>query len=273
MIEIVEPGPYTTIQDGGRVGYASLGVPRSGAFDLAAYRLANRLVGNDPGAAALEITLGGLVLHALDAVTVALTGAACPGLDVGAPTTLRAGDTVRLGRPELGLRSYLAVRGGIAVPAQLRSRSTDTLSGLGPAPLRAGDYLPIGRSSGKVADGTAPAAGPASQLRVRMGPRDDWFARPAALLDAAWTVRPDSNRIGVRLDGPALARSRDDELPSEPTLPGAVQVPHDGQPIVLGPDAPVTGGYPVIAVLHRDDLSVAAQLRPGDSVRFVVRTL
>jgi len=95
---------------------------------------------------------------------------------------------------------------------------------------------------------------------------------PAALLDAGWTVRADSNRIGVRLDGPALARSRDDELPSEPTLPGAVQVPHDGQPIVLGPDAPVTGGYPVIAVVHRDDLSVAAQLRPGDTVRFVART-
>jgi allophanate hydrolase subunit 2 len=105
-----------------------------------------------------------------------------------------------------------------------------------------------------------------------MGPRDDWFAQPHALLDATWTVRADSNRIGVRLDGPALKRSRDDELPSEPTLPGAVQVPHDGRPIVLGPDAPVTGGYPVIAVVHRDDLAVVAQLRPGDTVRFSART-
>jgi biotin-dependent carboxylase-like uncharacterized protein len=269
VIEIVEPGPFTTIQDGGRIGYASLGVPRSGAFDVASWQLANRLVGNDADAAALEIVLGGVVLRAVDAVTIAMTGAPCAGLDWGTATTLRAGDTVRLARPATGLRTYLAVRGGIDVPTQLGSRSTDTLSGLGPAPVQRGAILPVGRASADVAGAPATASTPAAPvLRARVGPRDDWFTEPDHLFASEWTVRADSDRIGVRLDGPPLRRSRPDELPSEPTLPGAVQVPHDGRPIVLGPDAPVTGGYPVLAVVHRDDLRVAAQLRPGDTVRF-----
>jgi biotin-dependent carboxylase-like uncharacterized protein len=274
VIEIVDPGPLTTVQDLGRSGWAALGVPRSGAFDRAAARLANRLVGNDVAAALLEITFGGLVLRAGTAVTVALTGAVCPGLDWGTAVTLRAGAVVRLGAPAHGLRSCLAVRGGVAVDAVLGSRSTDLLSGLGPAPLRAGDEVPIGRPPQHPPSGTsAPLPAAVVALTVLPGPRADWFAPDALsrLAGERWIVRGESDRIGVRLDGAPLRRRLDDELPSEPTLPGAVQVPADGRPIVFGPDAPVTGGYPVLAVLTDAALDAAAQLRPGDAVRFRLR--
>jgi biotin-dependent carboxylase-like uncharacterized protein len=269
VIEVLGVGPLATVQDLGRPGWAVYGVPRSGAFDRAAFAAGNRLVGNAPGCAAIEFVLGGLEVRTDSALTIALTGAACPGApDWGTPVTLPAGATLRLGQPARGLRSYLAVRGGIDVPVVLGSRSTDTLSGLGPAPLRVGDRLPVGAPTGE--PGSAAAVSDAGEpvLPVVWGPRDDWFA-PAAkalLLGSAWTVRPDSDRVGVRLNGPRLPRSRTGELPSEPTLPGAVQVPADGRPIVFGPDAPVTGGYPVLAVV--DDLGAAAQLRPGDTVRF-----
>jgi len=268
MIEILETGPLATVQDLGRPGYAALGVPRSGAFDRAALQLANRLVGNPDDAAAVEVTLGGLHLLLRDAATVALTGAACPGApDRDVAVSLPAGARIRLGTPATGLRSYLAVRGGIAVAPVLGSRSTDTLSGLGPAPLRPGQLLPVGAAAG-VVSGASGLPRPAGPLTVRFGPRDDWFTPSARrlLLDAEWTVRSESDRVGLRLAGPPLERVRPGELPSEPTLPGAVQVPPDGRPIVFGPDAPVTGGYPVLAVVT--DLDAAAQLRPGDRVRF-----
>lgn len=270
MIEIVEPGPLTTVQDLGRPGFAALGVARSGAFDRAAAALANRLVGNPPGAALLEITFGGLIFRVADAVTVALTGAVCPGLDPGAPRTFAAGDMVRLGTPRTGLRSYLAVRGGVAVDAVLGSCSTDLLGALGPDRVRSGDIVAVGAQPDRsIREGAAspPSTRP---LRLLPGPRLDWFdsGSLAALVAGPWTVRPDSDRIGVRLDGPPLARIVDRELPSEPTRPGAIQVSADGRPIIFGPDAPVTGGYPVIAMLA--DLDPAAQLRPGDPVRFVL---
>jgi biotin-dependent carboxylase-like uncharacterized protein len=272
MIEIVEAGPLATIQDLGRAGWASLGVPRSGAFDRAAARLANRLVGNPPDRAVIEITYGGLAVRMLEAVTLALTGAVCPGADFGVAVSVAGGRTVRLGVPGVGvLRSYLGVRGGLAVDPVLGSRSTDVLSGLGPQPLRSGDRLPVGRPPADEPSGaTAALTRMPRPLRISFAPRADWFAPEAAVLltTTAWTVRPDSDRVGVRLDGPPLPRVRDGELPSEPTLPGALQVPPDGRPILLGPDAPVTGGYPVIAVLADADLDLAGQLRPGDLVRF-----
>jgi biotin-dependent carboxylase-like uncharacterized protein len=269
MIEILAPGPLATVQDLGRPGYADLGVARAGAFDRRALRLGNRLVGNADDAAAIEATLGGLAVRTITPMTIALTGAICAGgPDWGIAVSVPAGTTIRLAAPERGLRSYLAVRGGLAVPPVLGSRSTDTLSGIGPAPLRAGDRLPVGNGAAPVVGAGAAEPARAAVLRVRFGPRDDWFAPTAraALLDAVWTVRPECDRVGIRLDGPTLERVRTDELPSEPTLPGAVQVPPNGRPIVFGPDAPVTGGYPVIAVVT--DLDPAAQLRPGDTVRF-----
>ena len=268
MIEIVGTGPLVTVQDLGRGGHAALGVPRSGAFDRAALRLANRLVGNEEGAAALEVLLGGLAFTVHDAATVALTGAVCGGADHGVALTVPAGTTVRLGVPARGLRTYLAVRGGFAVTAVLGSCSTDTLSGLGPAPVVAGSRLGVGAARGAVSGETAALDTRPRAALVDPGPRADWLAGDALALLAArrWTVRGDSDRVGVRLEGPPFTRTRTDELPSEPTLPGAIQVPADGRPIVFGPDAPVTGGYPVIGVVR--DLDALAQLRPGDPIRF-----
>lgn len=273
MLEVVAPGPFACVQDRGRLGYVELGVARSGAFDRAAHDLANRLVGNSPDAATIECTLGGLVVRLHGAATLAVTGAPVHGIDHATAVTLPAGSLVRLGTARTGVRSYVAVRGGIDVAPVLGSRSRDTLGDIGPAALRAGDLLPVGASPGGGLPVSEVATGwphLAPRLPVVLGPREDWFT-PAAvqlLVAAAWQVRADSDRIGVRLDGPRLARSGTGELPSEPTLPGAIQVPPDGRPIVLGPDAPVTGGYPVIAVLRRRYLDDIAQLRPGDPVQF-----
>lgn len=283
MIEVLSPGSLATVQDLGRPGYTDLGIGRSGAADRGALRLANRLVGNCESAAGIEFLLGGLVLLLARAATVAFTGARCPltGHRDGswnAALSCPAGSILTIGMPQTGLRSYFAVRGGIAVEPVLGSRATDTLSGLGPAILTAGDRLALGRA---VAAGPSGFTGAAPQpagnrpLQLALGPRADWFTEGSitGLFESSWLVRPDSDRIGTRLRGPALqprpGAERDvAELPSEATLPGAVQVPPDGQPIVLGPDAPVTGGYPVVAVLPAAELDLLAQLRPGSEVRF-----
>ena len=279
MLTVLRAGPLATVQDLGRPGWASVGVPLSGAADEAAHRLANRLVGNRAEAATVEVTAGGLQLRAESAALVAVTGAPAP-LDLGgrpaplnAPLSLRPGEVLALGLPAVGLRSYLAVRGGVDVVPVLGSRSTDTLSGLGPAPLRAGDRLPVGRLAGEgpVVD-VAPVGPPTARpvLRVIAGPRRDWLADSAwtALTTEEWTVSPDSDRVGLRLTGPRLDRIRDDELPSEGLVSGAIQVPPDGAPVLFLADHPVTGGYPVLAVVATADLPPAAQLRPGDQLRF-----
>ncbi|MEV6410899.1 biotin-dependent carboxyltransferase family protein [Kribbella sp. NPDC051718] len=274
-LAVLETGPLATIQDRGRVGLAALGVPRSGACDQRSYELANRLVGNKPGAAVIEVTFGGLALRAEAEVVIAATGAPCAGAPLNAPTTLREGEVLRLGAPRSGLRTYVAVRGGIAVPSVLGSRATDLLSGLGPAPLRAGDVLPIGTEQGAmpgvdlaaVAD---PAAGEVV-VRVTPGPRADWFA-PEALRGQAYTVSSNSNRIGVRLDGTPLVRRREGELPSEGMALGAIQVPPSGLPVIFLADHPVTGGYPVIAYVATADLDLCAQVRPGQPLRFTTRS-
>jgi len=281
MIEVLSSGPLATVQDLGRLGVADLGVSRSGAFDRGALRLANRLVGNDESAAGIEFTLGGLVLRLADAATIAFTGACCElsGHHGGwsAALSCPAGSVIGAGTPLAGLRSYLAVRGGLAIAPVLGSRATDTLSGLGPAALSARQQLPVGGAVAGAPGDFSGAARPAGtpSARLAAGPRLDWFdpGSVGRLFDAAWQVRPDSDRIGIRLTGPPLrlrpeAERAAAQLPSEPTLPGAVQVPPDGQPIVLGPDAPVTGGYPVIAVLPAAELDLLAQLRPGAELRF-----
>ncbi|MEV0619201.1 biotin-dependent carboxyltransferase family protein [Nonomuraea sp. NPDC050404] len=274
MIEVLAPGPYATVQDLGRPGYAHLGVPRSGAADAPSLRLANRLVGNAEGLAGIELTFGRARLRFLDGAWAALAGAPLAGADMGAPFWVPAGGELRLGAPVRGLRSYLAVRGGIAVEPVLGSRSTDSLSGLGPEPLRAGTLLPVGPPGGEILVDLAPLPEPREALlHVLPGPRDDWFV-PGAMAELCgrpYTVTQDSNRVGVRLRGPELARAKEGELPSEGMVAGAVQVPPSGQPIVFLADHPPTGGYPVIAVVRAADLPVVAQLRPGDDVRFTVR--
>jgi allophanate hydrolase subunit 2 len=175
----------------------------------------------------------------------------------------------------------VAVRGGIDVPPVLGSRSADLRSGLGPAPLRAGDLLPVGAPAGTLPDQAGSPAGAATampvpgedtRLRVIPGPRDDWFEPGAlgVLCGAPYLVTPASDRTGLRLDGAALLRAGDDELPSEGVVTGALQVPPGGQPILLLAEHPVTGGYPVIAVVATADIGLAAQLRPGGRLQFVL---
>ncbi|HWJ67396.1 MAG TPA: biotin-dependent carboxyltransferase family protein [Nocardioides sp.] len=271
-------GGPVLVQDAGRPGHAAIGVGSSGAADLASYGLGNRLVGNAPGAAALEVVLGGLEVEATGTVWACVTGAPAPLLVAGrreppgAVVALRAGQRLRLGMPATGLRSYLAVRGGIDVPALLGSRSRDTLADLGPAPVAAGDVLRVGRERDgeMVVDAVPPQSYDARPvLRVVRGPRADWVADPAALVARTWRVGADSDRVGLRLDGDPLAVVPDrGQLPSEGALRGAIQVPPDGRPVVFGPDHPVTGGYPVVGVVVAADTDRLAQLRPGEELGF-----
>jgi KipI family sensor histidine kinase inhibitor len=277
-VHVVHCGPMTTVQDTGRRGYAAQGVGTSGAADRPSAALANRLVGNGSDAAVLELSFGA-TLTFRESRRVAVTGARAPlsldgrGEGMNAPFDVAAGQTLVLGAAEVGLRSYVAVRGGLAPPATLGSRSTDLLSGLGPPPVEPGTVLPIG----SCVDGPPPAidvapvaAPPAGDLAVEVviGPRHDWFTAEAVetLLGEPYVVTAESNRVGVRLSGPALTRARPGELPSEGMVLGSVQVPPGGEPIVFLADHPVTGGYPVIAVVR--DVATLAQARPGQTVRF-----
>lgn len=318
-LEVLSPGPQSLIQDLGRPGLSDLGVSVSGAADAASTRQANRLVGNEPGDAVVETVLGGLSVRAHGELTLALTGAPTPTeirSDTGnrptpmcAPFALHDGESLHLDVPDAGLRTYLAVRGGIAVPPVLGSRATDLMSGIGPAPLTQGTVLPVGavdqqlphvELAGHAANADALAACPANsrrvvgtpepstlpgellepnantpvQLRITAGPRQDWFTpeSQAALTAQDWSVTAESNRIGVRLavtDGQPLERARTHELPSEGVVAGSLQVPPSGLPVLFLADHPVTGGYPVIGVVVPEDLPIAAQLSPGTTIRFV----
>lgn len=272
-VTVLATGPLTTVQDSGRPGQASLGVGRSGACDLASYRLANRLVGNTEDAAALEVTYGGLRLQACGDLMVVTTGARCEGSwHHNAPATLRSGDELQLGVPSSGLRTYVAVRGGFDVAPVLGSRATDTLSGLGPDVLSRSMVLAIGAlelstPGVDLAPVTDPEPGDVTVL-VTPGPRRDWFLDEAwtSLVEQPWTVTSDSNRVGLRLEGEALERNSTDELPSEGLVRGALQVPPSGKPVLFLADHPVTGGYPVIGYVAEVDVDRCAQLRPGQQL-------
>jgi KipI family sensor histidine kinase inhibitor len=286
-LRVVEPGLLATLQDLGRPGAASLGVARSGGLDRRALRTANRLVGNAEDATAVEVTMGGFRAVAAPAVGTApdtwfaVTGAWGPvrlagvEIDPYVAHPWPAGEELDLGWFEHGARAYIAVRGGLGGTAALGSRATDLLAGLGPAPLRPGDVVLSGdAATGPIPPGDiAPWSAPADdevELEVAPGPRADWFAASALeqLFEAVWTVSSKADRVGIRLDGPELARVRTGELPSEGMVPGALQVPPTGRPTVLMADGPVTGGYPVIAVATEASLDVLAQARPGTRVRF-----
>lgn len=277
-LRVLATGPLTTVQDAGRVGQAASGVGRSGACDRRSYALANRLVGNHEGAAVLEVTFGGLVLRAERDVVVATTGARCAGTwPHNAPTLLRAGEELRLGLPRAGLRTYAAARGGLAVSPVAGSCSTDLLAGLGPPVVASGDRLAVHPPAGLMPSvEVAPVAEPETgELVVELlsGPRRDWFSGRSwsLLLSSAYEVASDSNRIGLRLDGPPLQRAVEGELPSEGLVRGALQVPPSGLPVLFLADAPVTGGYPVIAYVRDGDVDRCGQLRPGQQVSFRFR--
>lgn len=280
MILVESAGVFASVQDRGRPGWSQVGVGRSGAFDPTAAALANRLVGNDETAAVVEALGGGLRLRASQQVTLAVTGAqgslslAGRSAPRNAPLILARGDVLEIGSPTVGLRSYLGVRGGVAVPVVLGSRSWDTLGRVGPPPLAPGYRLALGAPSGvgPLVEIAPIAALGAAVLDVVAAPRVDWFT-PAAwqlLTETSWEVLPASDRVGIRLSGPVLERRIERvgaELPPEPMVRGAIQVPPDGRPIILGPDHPTTGGYPVIGVVSTAGVARCAHLVPGERVR------
>ena len=278
-LEVLRAGPQASVQDLGRPGLAHLGVPRSGALDAPAHALANRLVGNEDSAATLECLDGRILLRATTAVTVAVTGArtflrvAGREQPWGQAVAVPAGAEVELGAAEEGLRAYVAVSGGFEVHEVLGSRSTDQLSGLGPDPVSDGTVLPLGRPVARPVPVEATwVPRRRERLRLRLGPREDWFdpESVAALGGSSYVVGSASNRIGLRLEGPALRRTRTGELDSEGMVLGAVQVPPNGQPVVFLNDHPTTGGYPVVGVVLREDLPTCAQLRPGEPIGFEI---
>lgn len=283
-LEVLRAGALTTVQDAGRPGYARLAVPRSGAADLPALRLANRLVGNPEDDAALETTVTGVSVRVSRACHVAVTGAEAEvrrdgrPADWGIPLSLPAGTVLDVGAARRGVRSYLAVSGGIAVEPVLGSRATDLLSGLGPAVVATGTELPLGPEVSEPARiDFAPyrAADPMLWVDCYLGPRDDRLTSSAlsVLGSATWSVSARSNRIGLRLEGPELERRTTAELPSEGIVLGSVQLPADGQPVLFLADHPVTGGYPVVGVVPEADVWRCGQAAPGTAIRFRLKRL
>lgn len=290
-------GLQALVEDLGRQGSGAWGVSRSGAADRGSLRRVQRLVGNPAAEAAIEI-VGPSAWRAVGAQVVAVTGARVavrvsardPGGDhdgvsdhsgtardeaMDRAFLVGDGEVVETGYPDSGLRAYLAVRGGFALPGVLGSRATDTLGALGVPPLSAGDALPVGpapRDAVGAADPTPDlprVGGAAVALEVILGPDNSWFDDTArgALLETEWTVSAQTDRVAARLDGPPIVR-RPGELASRGLVPGAIQIPPSGQPVLFLADHPATGGYPVIAVVADSSLDLAGQLAPGARVRF-----
>lgn len=285
MIRVLDPGPQTTVQDGGRRGQLRYGIPPSGPVDAPSFALANRLVGNADGTAGLEFTLIGPRLRAEAPCAIAVTGAESPVSINDAPaaawTTLRlaAGDVVKIGPARSGVRGYVAFAGGIDVPPVLGSRATylrGRLGGLEGRALRRDDVLRLG-AAGPVRGRAVPAAATPDWrtepvLRVVLGPQADRFtdAGVAAFLGGTYEVLPQSDRMGARLSGPRVAHARGHDIISDGIALGAVQVPGDGQPIVLLVDRQSTGGYTKIATVCSFDIPRVGQAKPGQRVRFSV---
>ncbi|MFV9635002.1 5-oxoprolinase/urea amidolyase family protein [Mycobacterium neumannii] len=278
-LEILRSGPLALVEDLGRPGLAHMGVGRAGAADRSSHTLANRLVANPGDRATIEVTFGGLAarVHG-DDIAIAVTGAdtdpSVDGVLFGTNSIhyARDGEVISLGAPRAGLRTYLAVRGGIDVEPVLGSRSYDVMSAIGPQPLRAGDVLPVGEHTEDFPElDQAPVAAiedDVLELTVVPGPRDDWFVDPDVLIRTNWQATNKSDRVGMRLvGGPLEYRWPDRQLSSEGATRGAIQVPPNGFPVILGPDHPVTGGYPVIGVVADEDIDKLAQVRPGQTVR------
>lgn len=270
-LRIARPG-FAAVQDLGRAGLEPIGVPGGGAFDEWALRRGNRLCGNDADAAAIEFVLAGPEINFEHAHTVVLTGAdfdaSLDGMPVARDVAFEApeGAVLRIGKARRGARGYLCVAGGIATEPVLASRSVSARAGIG-VMLAGGDRLPVAGPVGRPRSVTSRAASDrTAAIRVVLGPQPFPEQALAVLLSESFTVTPDADRVGVRLDGPALPGGG--EIDPEPAVPGAIQVPGSGQPIVLGPDGPVTGGYPKIATVIRADLWVFAQARPGDRLTF-----
>jgi len=284
VIAVVRPGLLCTVQDAGRPGWRAFGMPVAGAMDRLALAAANLLAGNDPGAAAIELTLAGGTWRFEAPALAALAGADLSATLDGAPLPswssflAPAGSTLAFGVPRAGVRAYVAVRGGIAVPPVLGSRSTYTraaVGGLEGRALRAGDRLPVGRPRGRAPPPMAlqedvPPCGGSARLRVLLGPQQDRFTEEglAAFLETSWKVTPQNDRMGYRLDGPPVRLRGAADVLTDPLVPGAVQVTGNGLPIAMMMDCHTTGGYAKIATVIGPDLRRLAQARPGDELRF-----
>lgn len=278
-IVVVRPGLLDTVQDLGRPGYRQLGIPEGGAADREALIRANRLVGNEDGEAGIEFSLHGPVLSFPEGSMVSLTGARfevnCSGRAVNWNETLvlGLGEKLVLGRALDGCRGYMAVAGGIRSEPVLGSLATflpGAFGGLQGRQLKAGDELLVGKNQ-RFRTGRASVMRDTGPLRVVAGPKLGAFAEGAliTLFSGYFVVGARSDRTGIRLQGPELQTCGLESLPSQGVLPGTIQVPQDGQPIILGWDGPVTGGYPVIAGVITADLARVAQLKPGDRVSFM----
>lgn len=288
-VTVDSAGAQSLIQDLGRYGYADLGVSEAGALDSAAMRTANRLAGNGPNEAVIETAMGGLTLrahgdHVLavagspSSLTIKNDGRKVRSVPMGAPFALFDGERLVLAAPDRGLRSYIAFRGGIDVPPVLGSRATDTMSGIGPDPLTAHSFVPIAAAPPTSVvglpelplDADNPAQQETVDLHIVLGPRQDWFEQNAvdSLTGQEWKVTVESSRVGIRLEGTPLKRSREGELPSEGTVAGSIQIPLSGLPVLFLADHPVTGGYPVIGVVAHEHLDRVAQIPPGGKIRF-----
>ncbi len=286
-LRVRQPGLRLTVQDAGRPGLAQFGVSASGAMDRASLALANEAVGNSPGTPALESSTGQVDLEACRPQTVAVVGGG-PSITVrradgraiewaeGTPIPLMAGDRLHVGFLAHGTFTYVAPRGGVETPRTLGSASTDTLSGLGPRALAAGDLVAVGHTARAavrdehLALPAPPAQGPVV-IDAVPGPREDWFTPEGvrAFWDGTWTVSPQSDRVGTRLTGDQqVTWATDAELASHGMVAGAVEIPAGGAPVVLMADHPVTGGYPVIACVATHDLARLAQIPTGAQVRF-----
>lgn len=279
---VTRGGMLTTVQDLGRWGHQHLGIPVAGPMDWYSHRLANRLVGNSEDAAALEITLVGPELRPSADVACAIAGASfevtCDGAPVivNASFVARRGVTMKFRSRVRGARAALAVKGGFSVTPVLGSRATSLISRMGPfggRALAAGDVLAIGSDDGAGSSGGRPLPLPegGARLRVIPGPHQSRFTEDAVrvLTAARFTVTPDSNRMGYRLDGAVLARTDQVEMLSDATPIGSIQVPPSGLPILLMADRQTTGGYPKIATVITADVPLAGQLAPGDWIEFV----
>ena len=286
-ITLLQSAAPVLVQDSGRSGQAAQGVATSGALDQRALRDLNRLLGNPPGTPALELTFGGASFRAEKALTLGMSGApvslhletaagARRSLPFGEALALDAGDKLHIGAPKEGMLSYLGLRGGFDIAPVLGSRSRDTLAKVGPEPLAPGAGLALGTAPLRPVESALsprdlPQVGQIVTLDVHLGPRDDWFTEAglARFTSQLWHVSNEISRTGKRLQGEEPLERRDNaELPSEATVPGAIQVPHSGQPVLFLKDHPLTGGYPVIACIADHHLDLAAQIPPGACIRF-----
>jgi len=289
-VVVVKPGMLTTIQDAGRWGFQSSGVPVGGPMDPVSFRLSNALVRNPPDAAGLEITLLGPELEFDDERVVAITGAhfdlSLDGrtMPSNAPFIVSAGARLRFGARRLGARAYLAISGGIAVTPTLGSRATHLISamgGIGGRALGAGDVLPLGEPTdlyGSVSmpqEAIVPMPDRHARVRVLPGPQTEYFSPDAldVLQSASYVIASNSDRMGFRLEGPPLTHARGADIISDATPLGVLQVPASGQPILLMADRQTAGGYPKIATVITADMPMAGQLGPGDTIAFVVCTM